>query len=351
MLQNRPLSPNESEPAGSSRAIAITSIQAPTKCVQEILSKYSDTYTIYVVGDRKSPSAYSDRVRFLTLEDQCRLEFRLPKLLPENHYSRKNVAYLLALKDGVQTLIDADDDNAPLSNVEFELSAQVAARSVLGEGMNGWVNVYRYFTNVHIWPRGFPLDLVRADSPPLAENATSIFAPVQQYLVQRMPDVDAIWRLVTQNQFVDFQDNLVVNLPPGMFCPFNSQCTLWHRYAFPYLYLPSTCSMRMTDIWRSLIAQRCLHEEGIGMVFRSPVFYQDRNTHNNMKDFADELSGYLHNKNIVSILNELVLVKGKPLENLRSCYQCLVENCLLQVEELQFLQAWIDDFQSSSKFD
>ena len=35
------------------------------------------------------------------------------------------------------------------------------------------------------------------------------------------------------------------------------------------MYLPSTCTFRMTDIWRSLIAQRCLWELGQGVVFHA----------------------------------------------------------------------------------
>ena len=59
-------------------------------------------------------------------------------------------------------------------------------------------------------------------------------------------------------------------LPPGTWCPFNSQTTWWWPEAYPLLYLPSHCSFRMTDIWRSFVAQRCLWELGHGLVFHAP---------------------------------------------------------------------------------
>jgi hypothetical protein len=38
----------------------------------------------------------------------------------------------------------------------------------------------------------------------------------------------------------------------------------------PLLYLPSHCCFRMTDIWRSFIAQRCLWELGHWVVCQAP---------------------------------------------------------------------------------
>jgi hypothetical protein len=37
----------------------------------------------------------------------------LPKLLPENHYARKNLGYIRAVRLGAESIFDTDDDNAP----------------------------------------------------------------------------------------------------------------------------------------------------------------------------------------------------------------------------------------------
>ncbi len=120
----------------------------------------------------------------------------------------------------------------------------------------GWVNAYRYFTDVNIWPRGLPLDAIQRPLPPFESLHTQdVACPIQQGLADENPDVDAIYRLVlTLPQ--NFRADRRVALGKGAWCPFNSQNTTWWPEAFPLLYLPSYCSFRMTDIWRSFVAQR-----------------------------------------------------------------------------------------------
>src|SRR5581483_5657775 len=91
---------------------------------------------------------------------------------------------------------------------------------------------------------------------------------------------------------------------------FNSQTTWWWPEAFPLLYLPSFCSFRMTDIWRSFVAQRCLWELGHGLVFHASEVIQERNQHNLLRDFGDEVSGYLQNSRLTAALQELRLQPG-----------------------------------------
>jgi hypothetical protein len=101
----------------------------------------------------------------------------------------------------------------------------------------------------------------------------------------------------------------------------------------------------MTDIWRSFIAQRCIWELGAGLVFHDAEAYQLRNTHNLLRDFKDEVSGYLSNDQIVSRLNECHLVSGRTevRENLRRCYQCLIAAKFFPPEEMTLVNAWLQD--------
>ena len=111
-------------------------------------------------------------------------------------------------------------------------------------------------------------------------------APIQQGLVNGSADVDAIWRLVMDREFF-FEPRASVFLEPGNWCPFNTQTTWWWPVAYPLLYIPSYCSFRMCDIWKSFVAQRCLWELDMGIVFHAPEVYQDRNVHDLMRDFRD----------------------------------------------------------------
>jgi hypothetical protein len=74
-------------------------------------------------------------------------------------------------------------------------------------------------------------------------------------LADENPDVDAIYRLTLPLPIIFNKANNVA-LGNNSFCPFYSQNRTWFKEAFPLLYLSSHCSFRMTDIWRSFVAQR-----------------------------------------------------------------------------------------------
>jgi STELLO glycosyltransferases len=117
------------------------------------------------------------------------------------------------------------------------------------------------------------------------------------------------------------------------------------------LYLPSFVSFRVTDIWRSFIAQRCLWELGYGTAFHAPESVQRRNMHNLMRDFEEEIPGYLNNNRIVSILEKLQLAGGPEAvdHNMYDCYEALISSNLIPAEELPLLEAWIQDMQDVHK--
>jgi len=62
--------------------------------------------------------------------------------------------------------------------------------------------------------------------------------------------------------------------------------------AFPLIYLPCHVSFRMTDIWRSSSRRQLCGRKAIDSVPQRYVV-QERNEHNLMKDFRDEVDGYL----------------------------------------------------------
>jgi hypothetical protein len=98
----------------------------------------------------------------------------------------------------------------------------------------------------------------------------------------------------------------------------------------------------MTDIWRSFIAQRILWTCGWNLKFIGVNVTQARNDHNLIKDFEDEVQGYLHNDAIVTALNELQLQDGPRYlqENLLRCYHMMVKKNWLSADELPMVNAW-----------
>lgn len=332
-------------------ACVLTSIQPPTACVRKLAERLEAAGArLIVMGDRKGPASFPlPRTDFYSLAAQLKLPHELTGLLPTGHYARKNLGYLEAIRRGASCIYETDDDNAPMPNWavrERLTSAQrVAARP--------WLNVYRLFSDQLIWPRGFPLEQIR-DSRTFEHDVSTALeffdCPIQQGLADASPDVDAAWRLMLDRDF-RFQPNASVWLPPGTWCPFNSQTTWWWPDAYPLMYLPSYCSFRMTDIWRSFIAQRCLWELGCGVAFHAPEVAQERNTHNLLRDFQEEVPGYLNNQKIVDLLADLQLCRGQAAVagNLRVCYERLVAAGIFTPEETGLVEAWANDIARLTK--
>lgn len=322
----------------------ITTIQPPTPCMVRLAARLQELGApLVVVGDQRGPDRYDlPGARLLTLADQLQLPYRLAKLLPTGHYARKNLGYLTAIAAGAESIYETDDDNAPTEEW-LPRSQEVEARELSG---TRWLNVYRAFTDEPIWPRGLPLDRIRTSDPADHGLGSGVrrFAPIQQGLVDGSPDVDAIWRLVMDRPFT-FRRAASVSLAPGTWCPFNTQSTWWWPAAYALMYLPSHCTFRMTDIWRGLVAQRCLWAFDAQLVFHAAEVEQERNQHNLLRDFEHEVPGYLQNDAIVLTLDALDLEPGLDAvgRNLRCCYRALIQAAFLPPDELPLVDAWLED--------
>ena len=327
------------------KTLIITSIANDQHPILQQFAKECKTHDIpfIVIGDTKSPAEFElEGCDFWSVDRQQTLPFELATITPTRHYSRKNLGYLLAIKNGATELVETDDDNIP--RAEFWTEKQREVKSHVFENA-GWVNVYHYFTKNTIWPRGFPLEELQNKQTELAGlKQESINCPIQQGLADENPDVDAVYRL-TYPLPLNFELKARLALGKNAWSPFNSQNTHWFKEAFALMYLPSYCSFRMTDIWRSYVAQRIAWECGWSVLYHEPTVWQERNAHNLMKDFEDEIPGYSNNFRICKELQELQLKPGQEniMENLVACYQKLVDIEVIGKEEMVLLKAWISD--------
>jgi hypothetical protein len=330
----------------TANALVITSIATDQ---HPVLRQYAEecaehNISFIVIGDTKSPADFKlSGCDFYSIERQNNLGFSIASNLPTKHYARKNIGYLVAMREGNRVIIETDDDNIPLYSFWGPRERSQSVRTVTD---TGWTNVYRYFSKTQIWPRGFALDKLLDPVPALGAPALSI-CPIQQGLADDNPDVDAIFRL-TQTLPLQFDRFDNVGLRKNAICPFNSQNTTWFEEAFPLLYLPSYCSFRMTDIWRSFVAQRILWTCDWTLLFHNSTVRQDRNDHSLIADFEDEISGYLNNHKIMDDLSGIKLKSGvgAMTDNLFVCYERLVKMKLIDVKELALLEAWISDLEA-----
>jgi hypothetical protein len=326
-------------------SVVMTSIFPPSEAVRAFARR--NDCRLYVAGDKKTPADWREPdVRFLSAREQEEFPSRLVSLLPWNHYCRKQAAYLLAMAEGAEIIVDTDDDNVP--KVNWGVPAFNGMFDVT-RPQGGFVNVYQAFTEQFIWPRGFPLArILDENSSPAAAKKSEVRIGVWQGLADGDPDVDAIYRL-TNNRPCNFAERSPLVLDEGTLCPFNSQNTAFCQAAFPLLYLPALVTFRYTDILRGLIAQPILWAAGYRLGFTSATVVQERNPHNFLKDFESEVPCYLHPDRVVEVVRQAVSTKRSVAENLHRAYQNLIQAALVPAGEIKLLEAWLHDLNAVAK--
>ena len=324
--------------------IVITSIFNPTEPIIEF-SKLID-FNLVVAGDKKSPDNWRNpNTTFLSVNDQERMNSKLVKILPYNHYCRKMMGYLYAMQNGATVIIDTDDDNIPKANWAFP-NFKGSFESI-PENL-GFINIYSYYTDHKIWPRGLPLHLInkiqRTDN---LENGNFKIG-VWQGLADGDPDVDAIYRL-TSDKACNFHERSPLVLQPGTFSPFNTQNTAIIKELFPILYLPTYVSFRFTDILRGIVAQPIMWAAGYTLGFTNATVIQNRNPHDYFKDFISEIPMYLHIEKVTEIVVKCVKSNCSIIDNLYNSYLELEKENIITVNELKTLDAWLFDISNLTK--
>jgi hypothetical protein len=320
--------------------VVITSINPPNQVIREFAAR--DDIRLVVAGDKKSPSDWHyEGVDYLSAEKQEATALPLVATLPWNHYCRKLMGYLHAVARGADIIIDTDDDNYPLGNWSFP--AFSGTFRVLDDG-EPFFNVYQLYSEQKIWPRGYPLDDVRASysrdrSPALADAPAEV--GIWQGLADEDPDVDAIYRLVDY-QPCSFKPGDPVVLPKGTYCPFNSQNTAFRREWFPLLYLPSTVTFRFTDILRGYVAQPALWQVGQRLGFTQATVRQERNEHSLMRDFESEIPCYMQVGKVVECCEQAADETEGCADYLLRAYGLMADAGVVQPREIEILSAWLD---------
>jgi len=321
-----------------SKYIVITSINNLTEAIRKFAE--IEGWHVVLVGDKKTPSINKyPNITFLSVEEQKNLGFKSYDFCPFNHYSRKNLGYLYALKHGAELIADTDDDNIPYKHWGNCVISKPSSIEVVYEPKR--INVYRFFTDQFIWPRGFPLTAVSNKREFKIKTMQDQKIAIWQGLADEDPDVDAIYRLLI-GRSVQFQKREPVALDQGVYCPINSQNTIWSAEAFTYLYLPSHVTFRFTDILRGYIAQRGIWAMNARLAFTSATVYQARNVHNLMADFIDEIPCYTHVDEVIERLEETKLT-GDPQDDLNTMYEILLKAGIVKQAELDGVKSWIQD--------
>ena len=127
-------------------ALVVTSIAKPNAVLRQLAEGCREHgYRFILIGDEPSPADFQlEGCRFYGLAEQRGLGFEFARKCPTRHYARKNIGYLLAIREGATRIIETDDDNVPYREFwETRPRHQQAVKTIAG---HGWVNVYSYFS-------------------------------------------------------------------------------------------------------------------------------------------------------------------------------------------------------------
>ncbi len=323
--------------------VVITTIHPPTTAVKAFSGM--PTARVVVVGDRKTPADWSSPPAIYLGPDAN--VGPLAAALPWNHYSRKMLGYLHAIRLGADVIYDTDDDNVPKTT--WAVPSFDGVYDCTPSDL-GCVNLYASFTDQRIWPRGFPLSLIRDGAGAIPEAALTpqpVRVGVWQALADGEPDVDALYRLV-DGRPCHFRSRAPIVLGTGSLCPFNTQSTAVRRELFPLLYLPSTVTFRFTDILRGLVAQPIMWAADYRLGFTEATVVQDRNPHNLLSDFADEVPMYLRGADVPDLVSRAIDTRASVAENLTRAYATLLEAGIVEAAEVPRLHAWLDELSLAS---
>lgn len=324
------------------KCIVLTTINKPSQQILSYIEKYSD-WDLIIVGDNKTPDSKFENINciYLSISKQNEIFPQLSELIPKNSYARKNLGYAYAFINNYDIVYDTDDDNFSEITDDHE---RYNTKEVSSN--NNFVNIYKLYTDKKVWPRGLPLRHIDSE---IFINDTKYICPVIQGLVDGDPDVDAIFRLTNSlesEKFTKFNpaNTETCSLKPYTFCPFNTQNTYWTRKElFHLMYLPSTVSMRFTDILRGYIVEHQLWRRSLNIKFTNSTAIQTRNEHNIVKDLNDEIEMFQYTESIIEWL-----IQNKNIDVIK-IYEWLVSKNIVSQLELDILKEWYNIFKPLHK--
>lgn len=324
------------------KCIIITTINSPSETVLKHIK--NPEYDVIIVGDNKTPADEYTKLNciYLGVDAQNKLFPELSEMIPYDHYCRKNLGYLYAIKKGYKTIYETDDDNIPYDNFD----SLPECRTMISEESNRWINIFKHFTgNAYIWPRGYPLSLLKTN-PNHAITDTVKTPSITNGLVENDPDVDALFRIVCTHQSgIRWDTSKHALIDNKNVCPFNTQNTFWLNPAiFACMLIPCSVSFRYCDILRGIIANVILKKTGNYMSYTSPNVVQKRNEHNLISDFKSEYDMYIHNESIVEYIEEGTEGLTDIKELLRVVYSNLLTHKVITEQDARILTKWLSYF-------
>ena len=390
-------------PARNTKCIVITTIYTPSKQILSYTHTAGWDLIVVGDSKTNDADYKGLNCIYLGLNEQKRLFPTLYEKIPLKSYTRKMFGYLYAIQNKYDVIYDTDDDNTYTKTLDaYENNyEELSGKDVPGNDIHackldaydpsiinrtmlqykatsftfdlrdhklwikhsqsqrqphgscisgiqrgvktcsekGFVNLYKVYTDKHIWPRGIPPSHASITAvPQLTETKLNMSCSIIQGLVNNDPDVDAHYRIHIQNTPFHFEKDpgYDVVLDKYSVCPFNTQNTFWvDKEMFYALYLPITVTFRYTDILHGFVALYQLWKKNKTIKFTFPTAVQERNDHDLQKDYESEIPMYQTAEEVIRLLDE------NRDATMFEVYQILHKHGIVQESELEVLKEWL----------
>lgn len=267
---------------------------------------------------------------WLTSDWQKGSGYSCSELIGWNTVRRRNIALLEALKWGANVIVTIDDDNVPIGSyfgapfifhdMSYRRSDDVAEDDYDAPmswhitGPRAWnglkaTSPSKWFDAGQLMlprtpHRGFPYD---KKAQPSYEPIVDAKIGVAAGLCLGDPDIDAVTRIATApivHTVSELARAGVVTDPRETWTVFNTQNTAFIRELAPAMFCAPGLG-RFDDIVASLITQRVMRSRGLHVHFGQPFVWQQRNSHNLIRDLEEEVWGMRHLTEIADELDGL----------------------------------------------
>ena len=327
--------------------IVIISFNSPSLSIIN-LEKNLINWKIVVIGanrlnDKKwKRFKFSNKLFYLTIKDQLKLNYRINKYLDSNSYFRKSIGYLFAIQYGAKEIYELDENLEIGDHKDLNLNLNNSIVCYGKKNDNLMINPFAYFGKKHIWPRGFKInDLGKSINNEfgLINSSKIQLSPlVYQGLINGCPDIDSIY-LVTRIKHKEsqFSRNYPLIYTPGNYVPINSKNTRYLYEIFPLLIFFISLEESIADIWRGYIIQYFAWKYKGCVVYYYSEIFQKKCTYEKI-NFIQEKKNYFELNELLLLLNSNSDIND-PLDILK----ILVSKNILTKKDIEIYKEFLND--------